>query len=416
MSYKASLNSGVYGSFHWDPSIPLPIPLIMNNIGNRPIIPVSTYSAVPLNMIQRNYPIMPVEMDTTPIVNTDQILKIASKHTNVSGALAELSKKLPFSRVTNYIVAKQMILDLLKDDPIKIHDDITSNEYSTPVGGYDDMIASFSSTTLQKLGTIDDKPKRKPFVGGNWKSNGTVKSVSVLADGLAAINTTGIDVLVAPLPIHIPIVQSKLSKSKIIISCQNVSATKTGAFTGEIASTQLIDLGVNTTLIGHSERRKYYGETNEIITKKVAIALKNKLNIVCCLGETLAQRKANKVEEVCRASMQAIADGVGKNGWDNVVIAYEPVWAIGTGVACSPDKAEETHYGIRKWFKETISDAVSRSIRIIYGGSVKPKNCKELIAQPDIDGFLVGGAALKAESFGKIIAGVQEAVDAKASK
>eukprot|EP01084_Bolivina_argentea_P110279 196957_1 len=248
------------------------------------------------------------------------------------------------------------------------------------------------------------------FVGGNWKCNGTVKSVTELCDGLAKIDTKGVDVLVSPVAIHIPLVQSKLGNG-IIIASQNVSATGPGAFTGELSAESLVDLGLNTTLIGHSERRKYYGDTNEVITKKVARALSQKLNAVCCLGETLDERKSNKVEEVCFASLKAIAEGVGKDksGWGSVVIAYEPVWAIGTGVACDKEKAQATQASLRKWFKDNVGEDVANTMRIIYGGSVKPANCDELIAQPDIDGFLVGGAALKADSFGKIIAAVQKA-------
>jgi len=253
-------------------------------------------------------------------------------------------------------------------------------------------------------------PKRTFFVGGNWKCNGTVKSVTELCDGLSKIDTKGIQVLVSPISIHLPLVQSKLPQDQFIVSSQNVSATAPGAYTGEIAAEQLCDLGINTTLIGHSERRKYYGETNEIISQKVKRALSQKLNAVCCLGETLDERKDNKVEEVCFASLKAIADGVGddKAGWNNIVIAYEPVWAIGTGVACDAAKAQATQASLRKWFKDNISEEVANDIRIIYGGSVKPANCEELIAQPDIDGFLVGGASLKAESFGEIIEAVKK--------
>ena len=189
-----------------------------------------------------------------------------------------------------------------------------------------------------------------------------------------------------------------------------MSATGTGAYTGEIAAEQLCDIGITTTIIGHSERRKYYNEGNDVVSKKVKAALAAKLKIVACLGETLEERKENKVEEVCFASLKAIQEGVGdeKSGWDDIVIAYEPVWAIGTGQACGPDKAQTTQASLRKWFKDNVSEEVSKSIRIIYGGSVKPKNCKELIAQPDIDGFLVGGASLKADTFGPIIEAVIE--------
>ena len=218
-----------------------------------------------------------------------------------------------------------------------------------------------------------------------------------------------------------------------------MSATGPGAFTGEISAEQMVDLGLTTTLVGHSERRKYYGEGDEVVTKKVERALSQGLNAVCCLGETLEERKEDKVEEVCFKSLGAIAAGVGddKSAWNKIVIAYEPVWAIGTGVACDKEKAQATHATLRydaymmviskgwclwnllglfrisnllfcrKWFKENVSEDVAKSIRIIYGGSVKPKNCEELIAQPDIDGFLVGGASLKADSYGAIIKAVQ---------
>jgi len=215
--------------------------------------------------------------------------------------------------------------------------------------------------------------------------------------------------MVAPIATQIRLVQTKLPKDAFIVSSQNVSATKQGAFTGEIAADQLADLGLTTTIIGHSERRAMFGDTNAVITEKVKQALAAKLKVVACLGETLEERKQDKVEEVCFASLQAIADALGgdKAAWDQIVIAYEPVWAIGTGVACDKEKAQATHASLRKWFKENVSEDVAASIRIIYGGSVKPANCEELIAQPDIDGFLVGGAALKADLFGPIIKAAQ---------
>eukprot|EP01084_Bolivina_argentea_P110274 196945_1 len=439
--YRASLNSGVYGGFCYYTTAEkaLGIPVTMNNIGSYPIAPIQTvkYEGVPLNHNNfGTYPIVPVISDPNPIININKISNIVRHHTKVSTAVTALAKKLPFSRVVNYIVAKNMLMELFKDDPsINLINDIDKNDYTDPIGGIDDLIASFSSTTLQSLRSVGDGKKReyneikeekesysptgprKYFIGGNWKCNGSVKSVSELADGLSRIDTSGVDVLVAPLPIHLPLVQNKLSKSKIIVSSQNVSATKMGAYTGEIAAKQLQDMGINTTLIGHSERRKYYGETNEITTTKIQRALSQKIKCVCCLGETLEERKSNKVEQVCFASLKAIAQGVGKDKaqWDNIVIAYEPVWAIGTGVACDKDKAQITHASLRKWFKDNIGDDIANSIRIIYGGSVKPKNCEELIAQKDIDGFLVGGASLKPDMYGKIIEGVQKEA-AKRSK
>jgi len=256
---------------------------------------------------------------------------------------------------------------------------------------------------------------RTLFVGGNWKCNGSVKSVTALCDGLSKVDTKGIQVLVSPISAHLPLVSSKLSSDAFIVAAQNVSATGPGAFTGEVSAEQLMDLGISTTLIGHSERRKYYGEADAVVTKKVQRALSQGLRAVCCLGETLEERKEGKVEEVCFASLKAIAAGVGdeESAWRHIVIAYEPVWAIGTGVACDAEKAQATHATLRKWFGDNVSGDVSKSIRIIYGGSVKPTNCEALIAQPDIDGFLVGGASLKADSYGAIVEAVQKAARSK---
>jgi triosephosphate isomerase len=253
-------------------------------------------------------------------------------------------------------------------------------------------------------------PKRKVMAGGNWKCNGTSASLGKLCADLAKVNTDGIDVVVSPTPIYLGQVRDALKDSKIEVSSQNVSATKQGAYTGEIAADQLVDFGLKWTIIGHSERRSYYGDTDDVVKTKCAIALENGLKIIACLGETQQERDGGKVKEVCLRQLKAICEGVGKNNMaEKVVIAYEPVWAIGTGNTCSPKDAQDACNMLRTYLKDNVSAEAAEGTRILYGGSVKPSNSDELIKQPDIDGFLVGGASLKAESFGPIIASCQKA-------
>eukprot|EP00490_Sorites_sp_Unknown_P010113 CAMPEP_0114657598 /NCGR_PEP_ID=MMETSP0191-20121206/14202_1 /TAXON_ID=126664 /ORGANISM="Sorites sp." /LENGTH=242 /DNA_ID=CAMNT_0001877369 /DNA_START=51 /DNA_END=779 /DNA_ORIENTATION=+ len=214
---------------------------------------------------------------------------------------------------------------------------------------------------------------RIPFVGGNWKCNGNTSKLNDLILGLNKIETKGIDAIVAPTPIYLSLVLSTLKTFKVC--AQNVSATDTGAYTGEIAPEQLIDIGIKYTIIGHSERRKYYGETNDVVTAKVKNALKGGLNVIACFGEELKQREDGKVMDVCSKQIKAIFDGIdiAKGQDKSVVLAYEPVWAIGTGKACDPKTAQETIAALRKFINDKISADVAKTMRIIYGGSVKPK-------------------------------------------
>jgi triosephosphate isomerase len=243
---------------------------------------------------------------------------------------------------------------------------------------------------------------RRLFIGGNWKSNGTLKLANELVTSLQTCeyNTDRCEVVVAPTFIHLSTVQSLLNNSSIIVSAQNVSSTGDGAFTGEISAQQLVDLGIQWTIIGHSERRHLFNETNEIVGKKVGLAQKAGLKVIACIGETLDQRTANQTQEVCFAQLDAIAKNV--TNWDNIVIAYEPVWAIGTGKTATSDQIQPFHAELREWISKNVGEAQSQSIRIIYGGSVTDQNCNELITLPDVDGFLVGGASLKPQ-FNKII-------------
>merc|ERR1719411_2265662 len=189
------------------------------------------------------------------------------------------------------------------------------------------------------------------------------------------------------------------------VASQNVSAYDKGAYTGEVTGPQLLDLGVKTTIIGHSERRTYFGECDKVVGTKVSKAQAAGLTAIVCLGETDQQRKDGKVNDVLLASMKEIVANV--TDWSSVIIAYEPVWAIGTGNVCSPKIAQEVCYFLRNYLKDAVNLNVANSTRIIYGGSVKPKNAADLISQPDVDGFLVGGASLKPDMFGDIIKHVQ---------
>jgi len=235
---------------------------------------------------------------------------------------------------------------------------------------------------------------RKIFIGGNWKSNGDLQFVK---DHVAFLNSIAFDnekceVSVSPVFIHLPAVISSLD-SRYIVSAQNVSLFDNGAYTGEISAKQLKDLGINWTLIGHSERRQYFGENEEVVGRKVKIALENGLNVIACIGEKLSDREAGHTVEVVSTQMKTLVSSI--VDWSRVVIAYEPVWAIGTGVTATPQQAQEIHNEIRKILASSVSEDVANKVRIIYGGSVTEKNAEELIRQPDIDGFLVGGASLK---------------------
>jgi triosephosphate isomerase len=250
---------------------------------------------------------------------------------------------------------------------------------------------------------------RTLFVGANWKCNGTIESTKTLANDLAAkVDTTGVDVVVAPVALHLQTVRDTLEKSPIEVAVQNISATGSGAFTGEIAPEMVVDFGLKWAIIGHSERRSYYGETDEIVTKKVANALLAGLHVIVCLGETGPEREGGLVQKVTLAQLEAIVAGVTQaDYWSRVVLAYEPVWAIGTGKVCAKEDAQSVHNLLRTYLNENVGAEVAAATRILYGGSVKGSNAGELIEQEDIDGFLVGGAALKAETFAPIIAAAQ---------
>ncbi|GAB4853210.1 Triosephosphate isomerase, cytosolic, variant 2 [Ancistrocladus abbreviatus] len=233
----------------------------------------------------------------------------------------------------------------------------------------------------------------KFFVGGNWKCNGTKESITKLVSDLnGAKLESDVDVVVAPPFIYIDQVKSSLT-NRIEVSAQNCWIGKGGAFTGEISAEQLKDIGCHWVILGHSERRHIIGEDDQFIGKKAAYALGQGLGVIACIGELLSEREAGNTAEVCFRQMKAFADALPI--WENVVIAYEPVWAIGTGKVATPEQAQEVHIAVRDWLKKNVSAEVASKMRIIYGGSVNGGNCAELAKQEDIDGFLVGGASLK---------------------
>ncbi|PNW88433.1 hypothetical protein CHLRE_01g029300v5 [Chlamydomonas reinhardtii] len=238
----------------------------------------------------------------------------------------------------------------------------------------------------------------KFFVGGNWKCNGSVANVAKLVDELnAGTIPRGVDVVVAPPFIYIDYVMQHLDRDKYQLSAQNAWIGGNGAFTGEVSAEQLTDFGVPWVILGHSERRSLFGESNEVVAKKTSHALAAGLGVIACIGETLEQRNSGSVFKVLDAQMDALVDEV--KDWTKVVLAYEPVWAIGTGVVASPEQAQEVHAYLRQYCAKKLGAAVADKLRIIYGGSVSDTNCKDLSKQEDIDGFLVGGASLKGAAF-----------------
>jgi len=236
------------------------------------------------------------------------------------------------------------------------------------------------------------------FVGGNWKMNGSLAQIEEICAGLNNVTVPeNTRVVVGAPACYLTHAKSKITNAKVAVAAQNCYKADKGAFTGEISAEMIMDIGLNWAILGHSERRHVFGESDELIGEKVAKALSVGLNIIPCIGEQLADREAGKTEEVVFRQMKAIADNVPTDAWGRVVVAYEPVWAIGTGVVATPEQAQEIHEKLRAWLKDNVSADVAASLEILYGGSVNGKNCKDLASRPDIDGFLVGGASLKPE-------------------
>ena len=247
---------------------------------------------------------------------------------------------------------------------------------------------------------------RRFLVAGNWKMNTNRASGEDLAGSLAtaaAAPEEGVEVLVCPPYPYLAPIADKVAGSAVQVGAQDVYFESAGAFTGEVAVDMLKDVGCSHVIIGHSERRHVMGETNEVINRKVKAAIAGGLKVVLCVGELLSEREADQTEAVLDAQMAGGLADVSEEDAKDLVIAYEPVWAIGTGVTASPEQAESAHEHLRKWVASRYNSAFSEQIRILYGGSVKPDNAETLMGQANVDGALVGGASLKAELFVPII-------------
>ena len=247
--------------------------------------------------------------------------------------------------------------------------------------------------------------ERKPFIAGNWKMNKlTGEAADIVNVVLPAVAQADYcEVAVCPPYTSIDVVVNLAKNTQLAVGAQNCHFEDSGAFTGEISPPMLKDAGCEYVIVGHSERRHVFGESDEFINKKVKALYNHGLKPILCCGETLEEREAGKLKDVVGGHIRKGLDGVTEEQMRQTVIAYEPVWAIGTGKTATPDQAQEMHAFIREVLREMFNEDIAQSTRIQYGGSVKPKNVKELMSQPDIDGALVGGASLKPDSFSQII-------------
>ena len=242
---------------------------------------------------------------------------------------------------------------------------------------------------------------RRPFIAGNWKMNTTRASAVALAEGVAkgAEAIDGVDLAVCPPSCYLEAVGRAIAGSNVALGAQNMYHQPDGAFTGELSAAMLRDLGCTYVILGHSERRHILGETDEEANRKAHAALAAELTPIVCVGELLAQHEAGQTMTVVRRQIDGSLAGLSPQQMAGIVIAYEPVWAIGTGEVATPQQAEEVHSALRKIVENSYNDSIANSVRIQYGGSVKPENAAELLDRPDIDGALVGGASLKVEQF-----------------
>lgn len=245
---------------------------------------------------------------------------------------------------------------------------------------------------------------RRPLIAGNWKMNlNRADAVALSSDLVNAEKSSDVDVLVCPSHIYLDAVSATLGNSGISLGAQDVYFESGGAFTGEISTGMLGDVGCQYVILGHSERRHVMGESDSLINKKVKAVLEAGLTPVLCVGEQLEDREAGNTEAVVKSQFEGSLADLTSEQVQKTVIAYEPVWAIGTGKTASPEQAQEVHADLRKLLNDRYNSETSEQVRILYGGSVKPDNANDLMSQPDIDGALVGGASLKADGFTAII-------------
>jgi len=249
---------------------------------------------------------------------------------------------------------------------------------------------------------------RKKIVAGNWKMHKNAAQTSELLSELIAkvpANTTA-QVIVAPTFVNLAAAVNQLKGTNISVAAQNVHQTESGAFTGEISADMLTGVGVNTVILGHSERRAIFNETDALIADKVNTALKHDMTVIFCFGEELKDRQSNQHFNVVENQLRDGLFQIEAKSWDKIVLAYEPVWAIGTGETASPEQAQEMHEFIRETVLKAFGKEIAENVTILYGGSVKPDNAKEIFSKPDVDGGLIGGAALKADDFVAIVTAI----------
>ena len=245
---------------------------------------------------------------------------------------------------------------------------------------------------------------RKKIVAGNWKMNNGLQETEILINELLAeTNHSGCEVMVAPSFVSLKTAIDSLIDNDIEVVSQNVHQSNYGAYTGEVSAKMLSSIGIKTTIIGHSERREYFSETHEVLKNKVDISLQNSIKIIFCFGEELKDRKTNNHFNIISNQISESLFHLSSSDWDNIILAYEPIWAIGTGETASSDQVQEMHSFIRNFIAQKYSNELAQKISILYGGSVKPNNAKEIFSMTDVDGGLIGGASLKSKDFFSIV-------------
>lgn len=244
--------------------------------------------------------------------------------------------------------------------------------------------------------------ERKTIVVANWKMNGDSKLINTMAESLNSLDiSSNVNVFITPSSPYLMMASQLFTHECISVCAQNIHECSVGAFTGEISVNMLKDLAINYVIIGHSERRMYQQETDDIIAKKVSLAISQGISPILCIGETAQQREQGLTEQVLAFQLQTVIDNIGIDKFNQVIVSYEPIWAIGTGNSASPETAQKTHAYIRGFIRK-ISEKIAVKLPILYGGSVNVKNSKELIAQADIDGVLIGGVSLIVDDFSTI--------------
>ncbi len=246
---------------------------------------------------------------------------------------------------------------------------------------------------------------RTPVIAGNWKMHKTTAEARSLARAIkeGTLDLKNCQVVIAPPYTALGSVAEEIRSSQVALAAQNVHWEPKGAYTGEVSIPMLVDIGCSMVIIGHSERRQFFGETDESVNRKVRAVLQSSLQAIVCIGETLPQRESGSYHQVITQQLAGGLTGLTHQSLARIILAYEPVWAIGTGRTASPEIAQEVHGSIREWLSQKFGREEAQQVRILYGGSVKPDNISDLMRQPDIDGALVGGACLEAESFLRII-------------